>query len=116
MEHGVWSGRPVPGEAPEQAADLGHGEGEQFGGEVVLVRPPEGGPAQRGEVGVRHQHGGRGVAVPAGPGAHLAPVEPSHPSSPASPLAASKRFPMAQRVPATRTSRASAVPSGAWVR
>ena len=36
MEHGIWSGRLVPDEAPEQAPHLGHGDGQQFGGEVGL--------------------------------------------------------------------------------
>src|SRR3712207_8850150 len=37
-------------EAPEQAPNLGHGEGQQLGGEVVLVRSPRGRPgaARRG--------------------------------------------------------------------
>ena len=45
---GVWG--PVPHEAPEQAPDLGHGEGERFDGQVVLVLSPRGRPcaARRG--------------------------------------------------------------------
>src|SRR4028119_1702551 len=42
MEHGSRSGWSVPDEAPEQAPHLGHGQRQQLGGEVVLVRPPPG--------------------------------------------------------------------------
>ena len=74
-----------------------------------LGSSPDHDRAQHGEVGVR-QHGQRDVAVPAGP------ERTSYWSRPTSPLAASKQASIVQRVPATRTRSASAVPSAAWVR
>ena len=87
VQDGIRLWKLVPDETPKQTAQLGHGEGQQFGGEIVLVlspsSPPEGGLAQHGEAGMRQhgeagmrQHGEGDVAVPAGPGAHLVVVEP----------------------------------------
>src|SRR5215218_4750229 len=50
VQDGIGLRTSVPDETPEQAAHLGHGEGQKLGGEIALVLSPRGRPcgARRG--------------------------------------------------------------------